>query len=205
VASKKALDPEFFSRMAREQNPDFLFIGCADSRVPANSLMGVEPGNVFVHRNIANLVVNTDLNAQSVIQFAVENLHVRHVIVCGHYGCGGIQAALEHTDHGTLNGWLREIRDVYRVHKDELLPLSEEARLRRLVELNVHEQCVNIIKIACVQRHYLRDGYPVVHGWVYEISEGLIRDLKVPFEEILEEIREVYPLDPAPSGPASKI
>ncbi|MDH3622935.1 MAG: carbonic anhydrase [Myxococcales bacterium] len=189
-------DPDFFRRLADHQDPDFLFIGCADSRVPANEIMGLDPGDVFVHRNVANLVVNTDINAQSVIQYGVANLDVKHIIVCGHYGCGGVAAAMQPADLGLLNGWLREIRDVYRLHQKELDAIKDtDARYRRLIELNVQEQCVNVIKTAVVQKTYLRTGHPTVHGWVYDISNGLLRDLEIPFGKILERIQEIYRLE----------
>jgi carbonic anhydrase len=197
VANKRERDPDYFARLAREQHPDFLFIGCSDSRVPANKIMGLEPGDVFVHRNIANLVVNTDINCQSVIQYAVEILHVKYIVVCGHYGCGGIKAAMQSADLGLLNGWLREVRDVYRLHSDELDSLTHtETRYRRLVELSVQEQCRNVIKTSWVQRHYLEHGYPTVHGWVYDLSEGLLVDLEIPFAVTLSEVRVLYRLDP---------
>ncbi len=196
VARNTERDPDFFSRLATHQDPDFLFIGCADSRVPANEIMGLDPGDVFVHRNVANLVVGTDINAQSVIEYAVGHLDVKHVIVCGHYGCGGVAAAMQPADLGLLNGWLREIRDVYRLHQEELEAIEDtDARYRRLVELNVREQCVNVIKTAVVLKKYAHTGHPVVHGWVYDVANGLLRDLEVPFEEILERIQEIYRLE----------
>jgi carbonic anhydrase len=196
VARNTERDPDFFSRLATHQDPDFLFIGCADSRVPANEIMGLDPGDVFVHRNVANLVVGTDINAQSVIEYAVGHLDVKHVIVCGHYGCGGVAAAMQPADLGLLNGWLREIRDVYRLHQKELEAIEDtDARYRRLVELNVREQCVNVIKTAVVLKKYAHTGHPVVHGWVYDVANGLLRDLEVPFEEILERIQEIYRLE----------
>ena len=189
-------DPDFFSRLATHQEPEFLFIGCADSRVPANEIMGLYPGDVFVHRNIANLVVNTDINAQSVIEYAVGHLKVKHIIVCGHYGCGGVAAAMQPADLGLLNGWLREIRDVYRLYQEELDAIEDtDARYRRLIELNIREQCVNVIKTAVVQKKFLRTGHPIVHGWVYDISNGLLRDLEIPFGEILAAIQEIYRLE----------
>lgn len=188
-------DPDFFTRLSTGQDPDFLFIGCADSRVPANEIMGLDPGEVFVHRNVANLVVNTDINAQSVIEYAVGHLDVKHVVVCGHYGCGGVAAAMQPADLGLLNGWLREIRDVYRLHKDELDGIEDEdARYRRLIERNVQEQCINLIKTAVVQKKYAKTGYPTVHGWVYDIGTGLLKDLEIPFAEILEDIQKIYDL-----------
>ncbi|MCA9716527.1 MAG: carbonic anhydrase [Myxococcales bacterium] len=196
VESKKAQDVDFFEKLSRGQDPDFLFIGCADSRVPANEIMGLEPGDVFVHRNVANLVPNTDMNAHAVIQYAVEYLKVDHVIVCGHYGCGGVAAAMKSEDLGQLNGWLREIRDVYRMHSKELNAIEdEEARYRRLVELNVQEQCINVIKTSWVQRSFRARGFPIVHGWCFALEDGLLKDLKIPFESILEGIREIYKLD----------
>ena len=188
-------DPDFFRRLATSQDPDFLFIGCSDSRVPANQIMGLDPGQVFVHRNVANLVVGTDINAQSVIEYAVGTLDVEHIVVCGHYGCGGVAAAMQPADLGLLNGWLREIRDVYRMHQDELDQIEDQdARYRRLIELNIQEQCVNIIKTAVVQKTYVRTGHPRVHGWVYDVSNGLLRDLKIPFDEILGKIQKIYDL-----------
>jgi carbonic anhydrase len=196
VASRTATDPDYFVRLSRGQSPAVLYIGCADSRVPANEIMGLEPGDVFVHRNIANLVPNTDMNAHSVIQYAVEQLGVHHVVVCGHYGCGGVQAAMRPADLGQLNGWLREIRDVYRLHRKELSGIADDAaRYRRLVELNVQEQCVNVIKTAWVQKSYRKRGFPRVHGWVYALEDGLLHDLQIPFAKILEQIEEIYHLE----------
>jgi carbonic anhydrase len=193
VERKTRDDPDFFKRLSKAQHPEVLFVGCADSRVPANEIMGLEPGDVFVHRNVANLVVNTDMNAQSVIQYGVENLGVKHVVVCGHYGCGGVQAAMQPADLGLLNGWLREIRDVYRMHRDELNAIADEpARYRRLVELNVREQCINVIKTSFVLKAYARNGFPLVHGWVYALEDGLLEDLKIPFHDILERVQEIY-------------
>jgi carbonic anhydrase len=198
VEEKTRNDPDVFKRLADHQNPEFLFIGCADSRVPANEIMGLYPGDVFVHRNIANLVVSTDINAQSVIEYAVAHLDVKHIIVCGHYGCGGVAAAMQPADFGLLNGWLREIRDVYRLYQEELDGIEDrDARYRRLIELNIQEQCVNVIKTAVVQKTYLRTGHPTVHGWVYDIANGLLRDLEIPFGKILEKIQEIYRLEEA--------
>ena len=195
VASKKATDKEFFDKLGRGQDPDFLYIGCSDSRVTAEELMGVQPGEVFVHRNIANLVNNTDLNVMSVINYAVSFLHVKHIVVCGHYNCGGVKAAMQPQDLGILNPWLRNIRDVYRLHKEELNTIKEEhQKYNRLVELNVEEQCINIIKTAVVQRTYLQKGYPLVHGWVFDIHSGELIDLKINFAEKLKGIQEIYNL-----------
>lgn len=196
VEEKTRNDRDFFAKLSKEQRPDFLFIGCSDSRVPANEIMGLEPGEVFVHRNIANMVPNTDVNVQSVIQYAVENLEVKHVIVCGHYGCGGVYAAMQSQDMGQMNMWLRNIRDVYRLHKKELNAIeNEQAKYDRLIELNVQEQCVNITKTASVQKSYIKKGYPQVHGWVYDLKNGLLKDLNLDFDQILHDIREIYHLE----------
>lgn len=196
VAAKTRDDPDYFVRLSREQHPELLYIGCSDSRVPANEIMGLDPGDVFVHRNVANIVHNADMNTHAAIQFAVEQLGVRHIVVCGHYGCGGVRAAMQSTDLGQLNGWLREIRDVYRLHRTELDRIGdEEARYRRLVELNVHEQCVNVIKTSWVQKSYMTHGFPMVHGWCYALEDGLLQDLEIPFENILDDVRQIYRLD----------
>lgn len=186
----------FFENLAAGQSPSFLYIGCADSRVSANEIMGCDPGEVFVHRNVANVIVNTDLNAHTVIEYAVTVLEVDHIVVVGHYGCGGVKAAMQPQDLGLMNGWLREIRDVYRLHRVELNAIEdEEARYRRLVELNVQEQCVHVMKTACVQKHYLKRKHPTVHGWVFDLSDGILKDLELPFDKLLEEIQEIYRLD----------
>jgi carbonic anhydrase len=195
IEEKKATDKEFFQKLAQGQNPDFLYIGCSDSRATAEELMGAQPGEVFVHRNIANLICNTDLNTMSVIEYAVGHLDVKHVVVCGHYNCGGVKAAMQAKDLGILNPWLRNIRDVYRTHHDELNAIdSEEERYKRLVELNVEEQCINVIKTAIVQKTYLNTGHPKVHGWVFDIESGKLIDLKLDFEHILRDIQEIYNL-----------
>jgi carbonic anhydrase len=163
--------------------------------VTAEEMMGAQPGEIFVHRNIANLVVSIDLNVMSVINYAVNVLQVKHIIVCGHYRCGGVRAALSQQDMGILNPWLRNIRDVYRLHKEELNAISDQdARFDRLVELNVKEQCINVIKTAAVQYHYIHHGYPVVHGWVMDIRSGQLLDLKIDFEKELKGIQEIYRL-----------
>jgi carbonic anhydrase len=195
VESRTADDPGFFEKLAKDQEPDFLYIGCSDSRVPANEIMGLEPGDVFVHRNVGNLVNNNDLNVQSVINYSVNYLHVKHIIVCGHYNCGAVKAAMEPRDMGLLNPWLRNIRDVYRMHYEELQAISDEgARYKRLVELNVQEQCFNVIKTAIVQKSYLDNTYPVVHGWVFDLHNGYLVDLNVDFEAVLKEVQKVYDL-----------
>lgn len=195
IASKTATDKEFFEKMANEQKPDYLYIGCSDSRVPTNEIMGLDAGEVFVHRNVANLVNNVDLNVMAVINYAVRHLQVKHIIVCGHYNCGGVKAAMQSADLGLLNPWLRNIRDVYRLHKEELNDIEDEhARYNRLVELNVQEQCVNVIKTAAVQQSYLQNKFPTVHGWVYDLKNGELIDLKIDFEKVLHEIQEIYDL-----------
>jgi len=200
VASKTASEADFFEKLAKDQSPDYLYIGCSDSRVPANEIMGLEPGEVFVHRNVANLVVSTDLNVMSVINYAVRHLHVKHIIVCGHYNCGGVKAAMTPKDMGILNPWLRNIRDVYRLHHDELVAIeNEHDRYNRLVELNVMEQATNIIKTAAVQKSYIKNQYPVVHGWVFDLHTGLLKDLNINFGKILKDIQEIYDLTSMPS------
>jgi carbonic anhydrase len=195
VNEKKSTDAEFFHKLALDQNPDYLYIGCSDSRVTAEEMMGAAPGEVFVHRNIGNLVVSIDLNVMSVINYAVKILHVKHIIVCGHYHCGGVRAAMTQQDMGILNPWLRNIRDVYRIYKEELNAIEDaEKRYDKLVELNVHEQCVNVIKTAAVQQQFIKSGYPVVHGWVMDIHSGKLIDLNIDFEKELKGIQEIYRL-----------
>lgn len=195
VAQKTATDAEFFQKLATDQRPEFLYIGCSDSRVTAEDLMGLQPGEVFVHRNVANLVNATDLNVMAVINYAVRHLGVKHVVVCGHYNCGGVKAAMQPKDLGILNPWLRNIRDVYRLHREELNAITDEhARYNRLVELNVQEQCVNVIKLAAVQQQYVEHGYPTVHGWVFDLHNGLLKDLNINFREVLRDIQEIYNL-----------
>jgi carbonic anhydrase len=191
----RAQDASFFDKLAAGQNPDYLYIGCSDSRVPANEIMGLGAGEVFVHRNIANLVVNTDLNVMSVINYAVAHLKVKHIVVCGHYNCGGVKAAMTPQDLGILNPWLRNIRDVYRLHEAELDTIQDEhARYNRLIELNVYEQCRNVIKTAVVQQQYSQTGFPIVHGWVFSLSDGLLKDLNIDFQGMLRDIQKIYNL-----------
>lgn len=194
---KKQLDlnPDYFENLGKGQSPAILYIGCSDSRVTAEELMGLGPGDVFVHRNIANMVPNTDLNVMSVINYAVTHLKVDHVVVCGHYGCGGVKAAMQSADLGILNPWLRNIRDVYRIHKNQLDSIGdEEERYKKLVELNTQEQCINVIKTADYQRAYL-ERKVTVHGWVFDISTGELIDLKINFDGILKNISEIYHLE----------
>lgn len=195
IAQQTSGNKDFFRHLASEQNPDYLYIGCSDSRVTAEEMMGLGPGEAFVHRNVANLVNNVDLNVMSVINYAIRQLKVKHIIVCGHYNCGGVKAAMIPRDFGILNPWLRSIRDVYRLHKTELHAITDEQRrYDRLVELNVIEQCINIIKTAALQLSYAADGYPEVHGWVFDIHSGKIIDLNIDYETILEGIKEIYNL-----------
>lgn len=195
VQKKLSTEPDYFSNLSKGQTPDILYIGCSDSRVSAEELMGVSPGEVFVLRNIANMVPNTDLGVMSVVNYAVQHLKVDHIVVCGHYYCGGVQAAMKSEDMGILNPWLRNIRDVYRTHKDELNIIEdEELRYKRLVELNVEEQCINVLKTAEVQKAQ-RDRNITVHGWVFDVHSGNLIDLQIDFIKLLENIKEIYRLD----------
>ena len=194
IVKKLEVDKDYFKNLSEGQNPEILYIGCSDSRVSSEELMGVQPGEVFVHRNIANMVPNTDLSAMSVINYAVTHLKVKHVVVCGHYYCGGVKAAMQSEDLGLLNPWLRNIRDVYRLHKDELNSIqNEEEKYNRLVELNVQEQCVNVLKTSDVQKAF-RERNITVHGWVWDIHSGKLIDLKIDFDKILKDIMEIYHL-----------
>lgn len=170
-------DPDFFKRLSALQTPEFLWIGCSDSRVPADKITGTQPGEIFVHRNIANMVVHTDVNLLSVLDYAVNHLKVKHVIICGHYGCGGVKAAMTNHDYKyILNMWLRNIKDVYRLHREELNAIGdEEARTDRLVELNVIEQVMHLSKTSIVQRAWQNEQRPHLHGWVYGLKDGLIK------------------------------
>jgi len=170
-------DPEFFARLSRQQAPQYLWIGCADSRVPANEIVGLLPGEMFVHRNVANVVVHTDLNCLSVLQFAVDVLRVRHVIVCGHYGCGGIHAALDREKHGLIDNWLRHVQDIQEKYGSELEALESPRRADRLCELNVMEQVRNVARTTVVQDAWARAQPLAIHGWIYDIKDGLLRDL----------------------------
>lgn len=197
VEEKLSLDPQYFEKLSKGQHPEFLYIGCSDSRVTAEDLMGVNPGEVFIHRNIANQVVPTDNNINAVIQYAVEHLKVKHIIICGHYECGGVKAALHPSDMGQLNSWLQTLRDVRRLHKVELESIKDEQQLfDRLVELNVQEQCMNVIKIDHVQRSWYKTGFPQIHGWVFNVRNGKLNDLGLDMGEKFMEIREIYDLKP---------
>ena len=195
IQNKLSEDDDYFDNLGKGQSPELLYIGCSDSRVTAEDLMGLGPGEAFIHRNIANMVSGNDLSAMSVVEYAVVHLKVKHIVVCGHYACGGVKAAMQSADLGILNSWLRNIRDVYRIHKTELNAITdEEKKYDRLVELNVQEQCVNLIKTAAVQKA-LRERGLKVHGWVFDVHTGKLIDLKIDFERILKSIMEIYHLD----------
>jgi carbonic anhydrase len=197
IAEKLAIDPAYFEKLSKGQQPEYLYIGCSDSRVTAEDLMGVGPGEVFIHRNIANLVVSTDSNLNAVVQYAVEHLKVKHIIVCGHYECGGVNAALNPSDMGQLNSWLQTLRDVYRFHQTELDAIEDkQQKFDRLVELNVREQCINIIKIDHVQRSWYNTGFPNIWGWVFDVRTGALKDLGLKMEKEFETVRKIYDLKP---------
>jgi len=170
------LDPEFFNRLSHIQTPEFLWIGCSDSRVPADKITGTQPGEIFVHRNIANMVVHTDLNMLSVLEYAVQVLKVKHIIVCGHYGCGGVRAAMGNHSLGIINKWLRNIKDVYRIHREELESEANlDERANKLVEFNVKEQIMNLAKTSIIQKAWKYEQRPHLHGWVYGLNDGIIK------------------------------
>jgi carbonic anhydrase len=195
VANKLANDPDYFKRLSVGQKPPVLWIGCADSRVPANEIIGAEPGEVFVHRNIANMVVHSDMNMLSVLDYAVNVLQVKHIIVCGHYGCGGVQAAMTNKHIGLIDNWIRHIKDVYRLHRPELDAIDDEnTRFNRFVELNVFEQVLDLGKTSIVQAAWDRGQELHVHGWVYDIHDGLIRDMHVTLKDNAT-LSDVYKLD----------
>lgn len=187
-------DPDFFKKLARIQTPEYLWIGCSDSRVPANEIVGLLPGELFVHRNVANLVIHSDLNCLSVLQFAVDVLHIKHVIVCGHYGCGGVRAAVDSQEHGLIDNWVRKIKDIYRQHQQELDTIdSEQARLDRLCELNVIEQVANVSHTNIVQDAWKRGQQLTIHGWIFSIHDGILRDLQTSYSG-QEQLPEIYRL-----------
>ena len=195
VKEQLDLDPTYFEKLAKGQSPEYLWIGCSDSRVPANQITGTEPGEVFVHRNIANMVVHSDMNMLSVLSYAVEVLKVKHIIVCGHYGCGGVIAAMKNQQFGLIDNWLRHIKDVYRYHHVELDAIEDEnERARRFVEVNVQEQVHDLGKTSIVQNAWRRNQPLHIHGWVYDINDGLINDLKVTFT-CTKDLHKVYHLD----------
>jgi carbonic anhydrase len=175
VAEQLRLDPAYFDKLAQGQHPEFLWIGCSDSRVPPDRITGTREGDMFVHRNIANLVVQTDMNLLSVLQYAVDVLQVKHIIVCGHYGCGGVKAAVGHAHHGLIDNWLRTLKDTQDYFWQQLAPLGEQARFDRLVELNVVEQVYNLGKTSIIQDAWARGGHPFIHGWVFDLASGYIR------------------------------
>jgi carbonic anhydrase len=180
AAKVKQAAPDFFLNLSKQQSPEYLWIGCSDSRVPANEIVDMLPGEIFVHRNIANLVIHTDLNCLSVIQYAVEVLRVKHIIVCGHYGCGGVQAAMDNKEHGLIDNWLRNIKDIYRYHQVRLDSLqSEKEKINLLCELNVIEQAANICHTTIVQTAWRSGQELTVHGWIYSIEDGILKDLNV--------------------------
>jgi carbonic anhydrase len=195
VASKLAIDPSYFEKLSNSQNPEYLWIGCSDSRVPANQITGTLPGDIFVHRNIANMVVHSDMNMLSVLSYAVEVLKVKHIIVCGHYGCGGVIAAMENKQFGLIDNWLRHIKDVYRYHHKELDAIADKTqRARRFVEVNVMEQVHDLGKTSIVQNAWKNNQPLHVHGWVYDIHDGIIKDLNVSFT-CTKDLHKVYHLD----------
>ena len=178
-ATIKKEDPEYFLRLSKQQAPEYLWIGCSDSRVPANQITGLQPGEIFVHRNIANVVVHTDLNCLSVLQYAVEVLKVKHIIICGHYGCGGIKAALESQDHGLIDNWLRHIKDVIRFNREKFEGLENDEKVDLLCELNVKEQVTNVCNTTIVKNAWNQGNELSVHGWIYSIKNGILKDLDV--------------------------
>jgi carbonic anhydrase len=195
VNEQNEKDPEFFNKLALGQAPEYLWIGCSDSRVPANEITGTNPGEMFVHRNIANMVVHSDMNLLSVLSYAVEVLKVKHIIVCGHYGCGGVKAAMGNKQFGLIDNWLRHIKDVYRFHYEELdLITDEEVRFKRFVELNVIEQVHDLGKTSIVQNAWNNNQPLHIHGWVYDLNDGIIKDLKVSFT-CTKDLHNVYHLD----------
>ena len=195
VASQLAQDPVYFDKLAHSQNPEYLWIGCSDSRVPANQITGTSPGDIFVHRNIANMVIHSDMNMLSVLSYAVEVLKVKHIIVCGHYGCGGVLAAMENKQFGLIDNWLRHIKDVYRLHFKELDAIANKKdRADRLVELNVIEQVQDLGKTSIVQNAWKREQPLHIHGWVYDVKDGIIKDLGMNFKGT-SDLHSVFHLD----------
>jgi carbonic anhydrase len=188
-------DPNFFERLSKGQNPQVLWIGCSDSRVPANEITGTQPGDIFVHRNIANMVVHSDMNLLSVLDYSVNVLHVKHVIVCGHYGCGGVKAAMGNQQYGLVDNWLRHIKDVYRLHFEELESIeNEEQRFDRFVELNITEQVLDLSKTSIIQNAWSSRQEPKLHGWVYSLKTGIIRDLNINFDR-KEDLAPMYRIE----------
>lgn len=181
-----ALDPQYFTRLRNQQSPKYLWIGCADSRVPANEITGLEPGEIFVHRNVANLVIHSDFNSLAVIQYAVEHLRVEHIIICGHENCGGVKASMEDRPHGLVDNWIRPIRELYLKNLQELKPLDEDARLHRLCELNVRKQVENLCSSTIVQDAWKRNHTLTIHGWFYSLTDGLLHDTGLCIQSLAE-------------------
>jgi carbonic anhydrase len=195
VREKMEQDPVFFDRLSQGQSPEVLWIGCSDSRVPANEITGTQPGDIFVHRNIANMVVHSDMNMLSVLDYSVNILKVKHVIVCGHYGCGGVKAAMGNQQFGLVDNWLRHIKDVYRLHYDELESIAdEEARFNRFVELNITEQVLDLSKTSIIQNAWAERQEPKLHGWVYSLKTGILKDLDVAFDS-KEDLAPIYRIE----------
>lgn len=194
--SVKTSDPDFFEKLAAQQNPEYLWIGCSDSRVPANQIVGLMPGEIFVHRNVANMVVHTDFNCLTVLQYAVDVLHVKHVIVVGHYGCGGVRAAYDNQDNGFIDNWLRNIKDVQHEHSSELGSIADtDARVDRLCELNVQTQVDHVAQTTIVQNAWHRGQALSVHGWVYSIGDGLLKDLSCSIDSA-DQLDDAYRISP---------
>jgi carbonic anhydrase len=205
VSDRNAKDPSFFKNLANGQQPKYLFIGCSDSRVPASGITGTGPGEMFVHRNIANLVVHTDMNLLSVLQYAVEVLGVQDILVVGHYGCGGVAAAASNKQYGLIDNWLVNIRDVIRAHETEYLRIKDDTqRARRLVELNVIEQVRNLAKTNIIQNAMRGDNPPRLHGLVYDIADGVLKDLEISSEKVMNEIESIYATEAVAPEPAQK-
>ncbi len=195
VLEKTQEDPDYFKRLSKGQNPPILWIGCSDSRVPANEITGTEPGEIFVHRNIANMIIHTDMSMLSVLDYAVNVLQVKHVIVCGHYGCGGVLAALENKQVGLIDNWLRHIKDVYRLHKEEIDNIQDkEEKSRRFVELNVEEQVFDLAKTSIIQNAWANDRFLQLHGIVYDVANGVLKDLQINVDNN-QQLDKVYQLD----------
>ena len=204
VEQKLNEDKDFFNRLVATQKPEFLWIGCSDSRVPANEITGTAPGEVFVHRNIANMVVHTDMNMLSVLDYAVNVLEVKHVIVCGHYGCGGVLAAMGNKQIGLIDNWIRHIKDVYRMHQEELDLITDlKAKQDRFVELNVIEQVYDLCTTSIIQNAWKKRGSPIVHGWVYDVGNGLIKDLNVSMDSV-DDMPDVYRFEKETFTPVKK-
>jgi len=185
-------DPEFFSRLSNVQKPEFLWIGCSDSRVPADRITGTQPGEIFVHRNIANMVIHTDMNLLAVLEYAVDHLEVSHILVCGHYGCGGVKAAMSRHNFDLINKWIRNIKDVYRMHRETIdFQTKPEERLNKLIELNVEEQVMNLAKTSIIQKSWKNKKSPEIHGWVYSLVDGLIKEVcRMTYQDHLDPLYE---------------